>query len=84
MVTQEKTAPRLPLMTEREAAEFLGYTPRFMQMRRYQGDGPPFVRISKTAVRYRPEDIDKWVEGLLRESTSDEGPNGQRAKHATA
>jgi hypothetical protein len=67
------TSLGLPLMTERDAAEYLGFTPRFMQMRRYKGTGPKFVQISQTAVRYRPEDLDKWVRGLLRESTSDKG-----------
>ena len=84
MATSEKVAPGRPLWTEREAAEYLGYTPRFMQMRRYKGDGPKFVRISQTALRYRPEDIEEWVRGRVRASTSDEGPNGRPANHESA
>ena len=54
----------LPLMNEAEAAEFLGLSRRFLQSRRYRRDGPPFVRISCRAVRYRPEDLSRWIEGL--------------------
>lgn len=64
--------PRL-LLTEEEAARTIGFTARFLQARRLSGDGPPFVRISARAVRYRPEDIDEWAKSLIRTSTSDTG-----------
>lgn len=63
------------LLTEAEAAERLGFTPRFLQNRRYRGDGPAFVRVSARAVRYRPEDLEEWAEDRLRTSTSDAGPD---------
>lgn len=62
------------LLTEAEAAKLLGFTPRFLQVRRYRGGGPKFVRISARAVRYRPEDLRAWAAGLVRTSTSDGGP----------
>lgn len=61
------------LLTEAEAAERLGFTPRFLQNRRAQGDGPRFVRVSSRAVRYRVEDLTAWAAERLRVSTSDPG-----------
>lgn len=66
------TLPRL-LLTEEEAARAIGFTARFLQARRLSGDGPPYIRISARAVRYRPEDIDAWAKSLRRTSTSDTG-----------
>lgn len=59
------------LLTEEEAAELLGFSSRFLQGRRYTGDGPKFVRISARAVRYRPEDLQEWAAERLRTSTSE-------------
>jgi hypothetical protein len=60
------------LVDEREAADLLGFTPRFLQVRRQTGDGPPFVRVSSRAIRYRPEDLRAWAADRLRTSTSDQ------------
>jgi predicted DNA-binding transcriptional regulator AlpA len=64
--------PRI-LLTENEAAELIGLTPRFLTERRRVGDGPPYVRVSSRCVRYRPDDIARWAEERLRTSTSDPG-----------
>jgi hypothetical protein len=61
------------LLTEAEAADSIGLTPRFLQERRRTGDSPPFVRISARCIRYRPEDLQRWAESHLRTSTSDGG-----------
>ena len=61
------------LLTESEAARRLGFSPRFLQQRRYTGGGPRFVRISARAIRYRPEDLVEWAADRLRTSTSDPG-----------
>lgn len=61
------------LLSEAEAADAIGFTPRFLQERRRTGGGPPFVRISSRAIRYRPADIDAWAREHIRTSTSDEG-----------
>ena len=58
------------LLTEEEAAEFLGYSKRALQNWRHRGDGPPFIRISERAVRYRRRDLIAWCEDLTEESTS--------------
>ena len=61
------------LLSEAEAAELLGFTPRFLSNRRHRGDGPRYVRISARAIRYRPEDLREFAEERLRTSTSDRG-----------
>ncbi len=61
------------LIDEREAASFLGMTPRFMQDRRQKGGGAKYVSISRRCVRYRRSDLRAWSEGLLKRSTSDTG-----------
>ena len=60
------------LITEHEAAAFIGYTTRALQNWRVRGGGPRFVRISGRSVRYRHRDLISWVEQNLRSSTSDE------------
>lgn len=59
------------LMTERQAAKFLGFSPRFLQMRRLQGSGPKYIKVSARAVRYRRRDLIEWIESRTRTSTSD-------------
>ena len=61
------------LLSPRQAADHLGLTPRFLEMRRYRGDGPRFVSISKRCVRYRASDLREWVAERVRSSTSDPG-----------
>ena len=62
------------LLTAQEAAAYLGLTPRFLEMRRFNGNGPPYIRISSRCVRYLQSDLQAWVEDLRRTSTSDPGP----------
>ena len=54
------------LLTEADAAKLLTFTPRFLQARRIRGNGPPFVRISSRAIRYRRSDLLAWIEDLVR------------------
>jgi predicted DNA-binding transcriptional regulator AlpA len=61
------------LLTPVEAADLLGLTPRFLERRRYVGDGPPFIRISARCVRYRSSDLREWIESDVRSSTADNG-----------
>jgi len=50
------------LLKQDEAAEFLGVTPRFLEMRRFRGDPPAVVRFSSRCVRYRLSDLEAFVE----------------------
>jgi predicted DNA-binding transcriptional regulator AlpA len=63
------------LLTPRKAADFLSLSPRWLELKRYHGDGPPFVRISSRCVRYRESDLREWINCRIRTSTSDLGHN---------
>ncbi len=49
------------LLNEEAAATFLGLTPRCLQNWRWQGSGPPFLRLSSRAVRYDPVALSKGL-----------------------
>lgn len=59
-----------PLLRTDKAAAALDMSPRSLEGMRLTGRGPRFVRISPRCVRYRPRDIESWVESRLRVSTS--------------
>jgi hypothetical protein len=61
------------LLTPIQAADFLSLTPRWLELKRYHGDGPLFVRVSARCIRYRLSDIEDWVDCRIRTSTSDLG-----------
>lgn len=65
-----------PLLTEKEAARYLGYSPKALAGWRYKGGGPVFVRVSATSVRYRVSDLETWIAERRRRSTSDQGDEG--------
>lgn len=59
------------LLSEIAAAEALDVSPRTLQAWRARGGGPPFIRVSARCVRYRPDDIRRWIAERLRTSTSE-------------
>ncbi len=61
------------LLTEAQAAQFLGFTSRALQAWRYRGGGPIFVRVSSRAIRYRKRELIEWVDARLKTSTADSG-----------
>ena len=58
------------LMRENEAAKYLGMSLSWMQRSRWDGSGPPFVKLNH-AVRYRQSDLETWIEERLQHSTSE-------------
>ena len=58
------------MLCEEDAAEFLGFSKRALQNWRLRGGGPPFVKVSARAVRYRFCDLRTWATARLRKSTS--------------
>jgi hypothetical protein len=62
------------LLTEKQAADFLGFQPRTLQEWRLKGGGPQFVKISARAVRYAVPSLIAWSEERMRASTADPGP----------
>jgi predicted DNA-binding transcriptional regulator AlpA len=57
------------LISENEAAEFLGYSVRTLQSWRWKGGGPRFVRVSARSIRYRRRELLAWAEERLRSNT---------------
>lgn len=51
------------LLTEVEVArEWLNCEPTLLERLRTDGKGPPAVRISERVIRYRPADVQHWLE----------------------
>jgi hypothetical protein len=59
------------LISEGEAAQFLGYTARALQNWRVRGGGPHFIKVSSRSIRYRRRDLITWAEQRLRSHTSE-------------
>ena len=71
------------LITEQEAASFLGLSVRFLQNRRTRGGGPAYVGISRRCVRYRRRELIAWSNALSRAHTSaTDAPGGQSPESA--
>ncbi len=60
-----------PVLRTKEAAEFLNLSSSFLEKARVYGGGPPFVRLGSRAVAYRLSDLTDWLEGRVRQSTSE-------------
>lgn len=58
------------LLTEGEAAAFLGFTRRALQNWRHRGGGPLYVRVSARSIRYRVCDLVAWAEERVVANTS--------------
>lgn len=62
----------------REAAAWLGLSPRTLDRYRVSGDGPAFHRFG-SRVRYLAPDLEAWA-SARRLSTPDDGPAGREGK----
>ena len=61
------------LLTEQEAESFLGMAPGFLRKNRYMGrPHPPFIKVG-TAIRYRPSDIEQFIEERTSTRNNDLG-----------
>lgn len=68
-MTQTSPQPD-PLMTEKDAAELLCLSPRTLRNWRVSGYGPAYVKISGRCVRYRLDDLVRFVDERTQTSTS--------------
>jgi predicted DNA-binding transcriptional regulator AlpA len=69
---QMSTGERLVFNTK-QAAAFLGMSPRTLEGMRMRGTGPRYVKLGPgrgALVGYRPEDLTAWLEENIRSSTS--------------
>jgi predicted site-specific integrase-resolvase len=60
------------LLNEEDAAEWLGFSTRTLQLWRLNGRGPAFVKINRN-VRYRLEDLELFAADRVRLNTADDG-----------
>ena len=62
------------LISTKEAAEFLGVSPEFLERARWAGKPEiPFVRVGERAVRYDPEALKEYAISRTYRSTSEAG-----------
>ena len=58
------------LITEKEAAHVLRVSRRWLQEKRYRGEGPPYLRLSpKRLIRYQVDDLLHWAEARVVEDS---------------
>lgn len=54
------------LLSPEEVAEVLGRPVRTVREWRYRGEGPRYLKVGGT-VRYRPRDVEAWLEAHAKE-----------------
>lgn len=59
------------LLNTAQAAQFLGVSKAFLERDRWAGARIPFIKVGSRAVRYRQEDLDQFIQGRVRKSTSE-------------
>lgn len=60
------------LLSTTTAAEYLGVSKAFLERDRWAGARIPFVKLGARAVRYRIEDLNRYIDSQIRRSTSEE------------
>jgi predicted DNA-binding transcriptional regulator AlpA len=61
------------LLNTTQAARYLGLSKAFLERDRWAGAKVPFIKIGSRAVRYRLQDLERYIESCIRKSTSDTG-----------
>ena len=61
------------LLTTQSAADFLGVSKAFLERDRWAGARIPFIKVGARAIRYRLGDLEAYISGQVRWSTSDQG-----------
>lgn len=59
-----------PLQDESAISKRLNCETKTLQAWRSRGGGPPFVKVGRL-VRYRPQDVEAWIESRRVASTSE-------------
>ncbi|TWX57786.1 helix-turn-helix transcriptional regulator [Colwellia hornerae] len=61
------------LLNTKETAEILSVSEAFLERDRWAGARIPFIKVGARAIRYRLQDIEKYIEDNLCYSTSEGG-----------
>jgi len=59
------------LLATRDAAGFLGVSPRTLEDWRWKGGGPHYIALARNCIRYRLSDLEAWVQSRCRGSTTE-------------
>ena len=59
------------LFTTDQAATYLGVSKAFLERDRWAGARIPFIKVGTRAVRYRLVDLENYIDGRTRRSTSE-------------
>lgn len=62
------------LLNTNQAAAYLGVSKSFLEKDRWRGATIPFVKVGRRTIKYRPADLDQFIEEHLRYSTSEVQP----------
>jgi hypothetical protein len=62
--------PSTQLLTETQAAAILGCSPNTLRTWRCQGIGPNFVKVCDRMVRYKPDDIEAFVQSCQEDANA--------------
>ena len=65
-----------PNLTTIEAAQFLNIKPASLEMMRWRGNGPVFVKVGR-CVRYRMAQLEEYLLSRTFSSTTEAGVGGQ-------
>src|SRR5215470_15125033 len=60
-----------PLLSTKKCADHLGCSKSWLDKKRVDGDGPPFIRVGSRMIRYDQRVVDKWVGAQTYRSTSE-------------
>ena len=66
-VSGQSPKPGQQLLKTLDAATYIGLSRSTLEKLRCAGKGPRFVRLA-SAVRYRPQDLDDWLNGGVVET----------------
>lgn len=58
------------LLSTPQLAEKLGLTPNTLEKWRLRGEGPAYLRVGESQVRYDSRDVDAWLDTRRVTSTS--------------
>ena len=58
------------LITTKEAAQILCVSKAFLERDRWAGATIPFIKVGSRGVRYRPSDLQAFIESRTRQSTA--------------
>lgn len=72
--TQSPKGP-CAILRPKGAAQYTGLSASTLAKRRLRGDRPHFVKLGRKAIGYHIDELDAWLTGCERQSTSQYTPN---------